>query len=164
VLAYFTKTVANMNHKFQDFENGPSPCKTYCNGTSPSAIMFWQGPHWQLPFLLPCGAHWVHIRRNKFGANLVALLTDKVPDTPTTKRHIRGLCSRPESFGGFQTILESKDINTMQTRRKAWMAVNRHRYRVNVSDWGATHGGLLHQMRLEDKMRAHFLIIAQFSS
>ncbi len=33
ILAYFTKTVANMNHKNQTFEAGQSPCKVYCPGT-----------------------------------------------------------------------------------------------------------------------------------
>jgi hypothetical protein len=79
----------------------------------------------------------------KVVANLAALATDKVPDTPDDQAaYTAGYAHGQNPSADFKTILESKDINTMQTEpaKKGWPSSDTATGGIYPT-WGATHGG-----------------------
>ena len=79
-----------------------------------------------------------------FGANLVSLLKDKVPDNPDDQAaYTAGHAHGQNPSTDFKTILESKDINAMQTEpaKRGWPSSDTATGGTYPT-WGATHAGL----------------------
>ena len=145
ILAYFTKTVANMNHKQQTFEAGNSPCKVYCPGTvTISGYVFPKVHIGNFLFSYLAARTGITFGMAQFGANLANHLTDKVPDTPEDQAsYTAGYAHGQNPSTDFQTILESKDINAMQTEpaKRGWSSPDTATGGTYPT-WGATQAGL----------------------
>jgi hypothetical protein len=148
ILAYFTKTVANMNHKNQTIELNGSPCKRETDGTVTICNYVFGKDHiGNFLFSYLAARTGITFGITKFGADLVARLTTKVPDNPDDQAaYTAGYAYGQAPNEDFCDILESNNIVAMQieTAKKAWPSGElwpQDRW-VQYPTWGATHGGL----------------------
>ena len=145
ILGFFTKTVANMNHKLQTFEAGDSPCRAYCTETvTISGYVFGKDHIGNFLFSYLAARTGMTLGTASFGANLVSLLTAKVPDNPDDQAaYTAGYAHGQSPSTDFKTILESKDINAMQTEaaKRGWSSSDTATGGTYPT-WGATHAGL----------------------
>jgi hypothetical protein len=145
ILGYFTKTVANMNHKQQTFAAGDSPCQVHCSGTvTISDYVFGKDHIGNFLFSYLAARTGMTLGTATFGANLVALLTGKVPDNPDDQvAYTAGYAHGQNPTTDFKTILGSKDINAMQTEpaKRGWPSSDTATGSTYPT-WGATHAGL----------------------
>lgn len=120
-------------------------CKAYCNGTvTISGYVFGKDHIGNFLFSYLAARTGFTFGTARFGANIVALLTDKVPDNPDDQAaYTAGFAHGQNPSGDFKTILESKAINTMQieTAKRGWPATDLATG-TTYPTWGATHGGL----------------------
>lgn len=134
-----------MNHKEQTFEAGDSPCKTYCNNTvTISEYVFGKDHIGNFLFSYLAARTDLTLGTATFGANLVAKLTDKVPDNPDDQAaYTAGYAYGEDPTADFKDVLESKDIEVMQTEpaKRGWPSTD-----TDTGDtyptWGASGPGL----------------------
>jgi hypothetical protein len=146
ILAYFFKTVANMNHKNQAIEMNGSPCKEVTDGTvTICGHAFGKDHIGNFLFSYMAARTGLTLGTTRFGADLVARLTTKVPDNPDDQAaYTAGFAYGENASEDFCVILASKDINAMQTERakRAWpsdMEWPQANW-VQYPTWGATAG------------------------
>jgi hypothetical protein len=145
ILAYFTKTVANMHHTQQTFEAGHSPCKVYCPATVTISGYVFQKVHiGNFLFSYLAARAGITFGTTRFGANLANHLADKVPDTLEDQAsYTAGYAHGQSPSTDFKTILESRDINAMQVEqaKRGWPSTDTATGGTYPT-WGATHAGL----------------------
>lgn len=145
IMAFFTKTVANMNHKFETFEVGDSPCKRFCDNTvTISDYVFGKDHLGNFLFSYLAARTGFNFGTTQFGAKLVAKLTTKVPDNPDDQAaYTAGFAFGGSPSSDFKDILESKDIHAMQNElaRHGWPSSDIDSGSAYPT-WGATHPGL----------------------
>ena len=146
ILAYFTKTVLNMNHKQQTFESGGSPCRAYCPGTvTITDYVFGKDHIGNFLFSYLAARTKFTFGTTRFGANLAAYVTSKVPDAPDDQAaYTAGYAHGENPSTSFRTILESKDIDAMQNEsaKRGWPSSDTATGGTYPT-WGATRPGLI---------------------
>lgn len=143
--SYFYQTVRHMNHKLQSFETGHSPCKIFCDGTvTISDYVFCKDHVGNFLYSYMAARTSLSFGMTVFGGNLASELAGHVPDTPDDQAaYTAGYAHGQNPTADFKSVLESKDINAMQSdpARRGWPSPETATGRTYPT-WGATHGGL----------------------
>jgi hypothetical protein len=149
IAAYFSRTVAAMNHKYGTYETAESPCRKYgTNTVTISEYVFFKDQLGNFLFSYLAARTGFTFGATRISANLAGRLIAKVPDNPDDQAaYTAGYAFGQNPTANFKDILESKDIRKMQDVKQGtssplycWPS-EETASGSTYPTWGATAGG-----------------------
>ena len=142
VLAYFAKTIANMNHKYGIYESGDSPCKRYCDGTvTISGHVFGKDHIGNFLYAYMSARIELNLRQTRWCADFIDILHRKRDAPDDQAAYAAGHALGLNPYRDFRAIPEELNILTMQSEsaKKGWPSED-VATGVLYPTWGATPG------------------------